>query len=408
MKKITFSSIEKKSILFIMIFFSFRDVFIRLGVENLIIMFSFSLLIFESLLNINKGAINKRISMPFIIILMGLFQLMINFLKEGVINSIIGFVSIFGYLMLWTLVFNKYNKLMLNGFKKSFYKWISWIGIINSILGIYQYFIDPSIMGLVTNKIYGNSDVLLDPNVTRRVVGFLGSPQNYSLFIGMALLTAQQVLVDNKIRFIILPTLIFGGLLSGSRTFFLFIAISIIIKLMPYGIQNGKILKKRSIKYFVLFAFLLPLSLFYISKIQNIDYTFLRVFDFKSWPALNVFISRVKTIDIQTLLIGNGFTFGVYSGVSSNLDFSQYESYIISILFRVGLVQTVLIILIFLTALKKTFLQRDFITMSIVMVLIINIFLTPSFGGLQMSFFIWPIILMPFLHSKKKEERSYE
>lgn len=406
MKTITFSSIEKNSILFIMIFFSFRDIFIRLGVENLIIMFSFSLLIFESLLNIEKGTINKRIIIPFIIIVMGLFQLIINFQKDSAMNSIIGFVSIFGYLMFWTLVFNKYNKLMLNGFKKKFYKWISWIGIINSILGIYQYFIDPSILGLVTNKIYGNSNILLNPNVTRRVVGFLGSPQNYSLFIGISFLTAQQVFVRNKIRFIVLPILIFGGLLSGSRTFFLFIAISILIKLIPYGMTKGIILKKRSIKYFVLLAFLLPISLLYMSNIQNVDYTFLRVFDFNSWPALNVFISQVKNLDIKTLLIGNGFTFGVYSGVSSNLDFSQYESYIISILFRAGFVQTFLVILIFLTALKKTYLQRDFITMGIVIVLIINIFITPSFGGLQMSFFIWPIILMPFLQNKKKEERS--
>ena len=102
-----------------------------------------------------------------------------------------------------------------------------------------QYFLSPSIYGLVENNVYAPSDGEINPNVTKRAISLISSPQSLGLFLGFCL--ALHFSFKSKTRFAILKLLIiFGaGILTGSKAFLIFIGIFFMLNLFRYSLRFG-------------------------------------------------------------------------------------------------------------------------------------------------------------------------
>lgn len=405
-KKGRYSLIEM--ILFLILFiYTFRNVFIYYEVERLVYILSAFIVLLLFIRMLYKGKVRNQMIWEIIFIISGLAYLIIDILHYKI--SLIFFVygAVYLYLIVWYLYYNTHSNQRISFFMDCYKKWYIRFAVINSLLAIYQYFIDPSILGLVTHRIYGNEILLNNPSVSRRATAFLGSPQNFSLFLGIALLLLLDMKYKVKYFKTQLLIIMTGGVLSGSRAFSIFLIIlagTYIWFVLKRNKFKKSLLKKIMILSVAGIFMTLPVIIYNFKSydlVSSVD----RMFDFNRWAALEVFISSFDKINIFSFLFGRGISYKVVNLVGSKLylDYSYYESFLLSIYHRLGIIQTIIFLMIIIKKIYISYMEKQIYIFVILISFVLNILVTPSFAGLQISFLTWPIVLYPSVLISKKE-----
>ncbi len=380
--------------IFVLIFYSCRGFFESIGFSNVhIIGMNVFLIVINFMVFIVKEKMNRELARVLIYIYYGVFLFIISSLFKSYIVTTMAFVSIYINLIFWFLVYSNGTDKNIEKISKSYLEVFVWLVVVNSILGVYQYFVDPSIFGLVTNRIYGNAEVLNLAHVTRRSTGLLGSPQNYSLFMGVGIFSLGYIDLKKSKRIILFIIILLGGLVSGSRTFGLFLILYIL-----FLISRKRYLNIKRLIIVLLSAFLGLCILFFI----NFDFllsngTIIRVMAYNSWAALEIFKDNIESMSLFDFIFGKGF--GLQRWIASGeivYDYSEVESYTVNILNQMGLVGVLLFLFIYMKNLLSSIKLNNGYQFMLIGILI-NIFVTPSFNGFAMSFILWPFIIYPSL-----------
>lgn len=388
----------------ILAIYTLRNVFAKFNIDEAVYILTFLLISFGFIKILCRQRIKKWLLSPFIFIFISIAYLIVNIFEYGFLSSFVGYGSIYMYLIAWVFFLSNIDNEKITQSSNTFTKWVISFGIINALLGVYQFFFDPSIFGLVTHRIYGNEDILSAGNVTRRAIGFLGSPQNFSLYMGISWLLVIRGEATFKNKALKSAILLIGGILSGSRAFSLFIISLCCVVFLRIISRYNRINIEKILKYSIVFIIFVIAAASYLvnSSILN-DSTVSRLFSFNRWAALEVFIKSFDSFNLFSFLFGKGLMYGTVNIEQSGiiLDYSLFESYIISLYHRVGAVQVIVFMYIYIKSLIKTFEAGDFVLLSALLAILVNVCVTPAFAGLQMSFVIWPYILVPLSFNRK-------
>lgn len=342
-----------------------------------------------------KNGVKIKFKVIYIYIFILVLLTIISVNRTGLIESIIGLISLLVNMLLWVLILNNDDNTII----KCFFKMNVIFAAISSILGIYQYFIDSTIFGLATHSLYASNEVMNSGKVLRRITSLMGSPQNFSLYIAICTGFTMQVVNNKTLKYLIIILLSIAGMLSGSRAYSLTIMITVIFFMGLKMFHYRKI--KRSTFLNIIFiaplVTILILGVFLKSNIIN-NNTVSRIFNFFSdWPALQVFISNFKNLSGLDYFLGKGIGYNErLVSVLLGTEYKSVESFLLGILMQGGLILLGVFLLIYLNSIIKSFKFKNYFQVSILISLLVNMMVTPSFGGLTMSFIIWPIIIYPY------------
>ena len=368
-----------------MYMYIWRSLFEGLGIYSLSYVISILLVgvnVVSSLLRKYKG-MRQNIFLDMYIVF-AIIGFIVSIFSRGFVVSLMGIAAVLLNLMIW-----KYSKILAVDTKSDvlnlFCRYFMFAMIINAIAGIYQYFVDPSVFGLVTG-IFGDESIMSASNVTRRAVGFMGTPQVYSASCGVALFVAENI-KNPKRRVIIQILLLVSGLLSGSRAFGVFAILFVLyitVKMSPV---------KRA--FCVIGAcVVLAVALLYVGdQLSEID-TLFRNFDFTRWAASKVYFSSFNEFKWHEFLLGKGYGLEGWSNNLSDIsfDYSATESCLISIVYQLGIIAAFIFIFAFIVVFFRA--KNNRVGRFLVVGIFINLCCTPAFAGFAFSYLAWPIILM--------------
>ena len=321
---------------------------------------------------------NSQIFLVFFVY--GLLCFLVSSLTKGPLVSVMGLSSIFLNMFLWNnndSYSNENNYLIL---RKVFLFCVS----INAIVAIYQYFIDASFFGIVSGY-YGDESIMSLTQVTRRAVGFMGSPQSFSAIMGVSLFITLTI-QSKKIKIPLIILIIFAGLLSNSRAFGIALILFVVCMLTKMKFWEAFILFFLAIICYIFISVVIEVGSFSLTYIS-------RNFDFSKLGAANIYFSSLRDNSLIEWIFGKGYGLeGWNTSVNSlSFDYSSTESYVISIISQMGLIAAIIYFIWIILLLKNNSKNKVFIFM------IIYIFLdscfTPSFCGYAFSYVAWFAII---------------
>jgi len=320
-------------------------------------------------------------------IVYGIILFFFSLINKGILISLMGVASLFLNLVAW-----KYSICLStdkeddnkDGMKKYFSTFL-FAMVVNIIVGLYQYFIDPSVFGLVSG-IFGSKEFMSASNVTRRVVGFMGSPQVFSATCGISLFVASTI--ENSIwRLMISILIIVGGLLTGSRAFGIFV-----ILFVAYIAIDMNYRKRLICIILVIVALMICGS--YVGGIIRNSETLSRNFIFTRWAASKIYFNSFSKFKWYEFVFGKGFGLDGWNASLSNIsfDYSSTESCLISIVYQLGTIEA----LFFVLAFCKIFLniKQNKLGKFLILGIFINLCCTPAFAGFAFSYIAWPLVLL--------------
>lgn len=371
----------------------FRDIIVRHGLENVPYIFTVALIVIN-LLRLAVTPIRRKYLILFIFIYFGTLRFLFSVPKMGITPAALGFVAFFFNLIMWVLVFNNTPKQELETSFKNFLYFNMFLGCLTAISGIYQYFFDATIFGYVTHSIYGNQQLMQSGGVVRRATGFIGSAQNYALYLGILTTVAFFGVKKKEIRVLLTTMLLLGGLVSGSRAYAVMI-IGVVIG-MAFATGRRGVTKQGMLKVVLSIVFSLVLLPFFIESTLLDNETFVRLFKLFHAKALSVHVEKLKVLTGLNVLTGIGFghnerLVAVYSNEAA--DFVSVESYLIGLYLQGGLILLVYFLYMYIRAVSNSFLNGAVFLGVLLCILLVNLYFTPSFSGLAMSFLIWPIVI---------------
>jgi len=361
----------------IIILYTCRALFLHYSIIHFEYYFSITLVFVYMILILPRINILIRNSKLFLIFFTyGIFCLLISIANNGLILSLMGFSSIFLNAFLWTYfsVFSKKKDYEI--LKKVFLICM----FVNAIVAIYQFYIDASFFGIISG-IYGDESIMEMDNITRRSVGFMGSPQSFSATIGVSLFVTYS-LKKKHIKWPLIALFVFAGVLSNSRAFGIALILFLILVAIKLPIWKLLIITFGGIAAYIFASIVLNYGVF------NID-TIVRTFDFSKWAAKSIYFSSFEGNGFLDCIIGRGYGL---SGWNSNInslsfDFSSTESYVTSILGEIGLIGLMIYIVWILSLLFKNKGNKVFLFMLIY--IFINSCFTPAFCGFAFSYVAW-------------------
>ena len=342
----------------------------------------------------------KAIIFLMILLLLSLVQIILFPLLTIQNGTFIPFLGIFQYIfpiLFW------YSFFYLNEQKREFYfsffiDLIYKFGLLVALLAYVQYFLSPSIYGLVENNVYAPSDGEINPNVTIRAISLISSPQSLGLFLGFCL--ALHFSFKSKTRFAILKLLIiFGaGILTGSKAFLIFIGIFFMLNLFRYSLRFG------------LFALaILALAPFLyqyvdIGTLERYGFIISRILFLNEYNTFQIWMSYIFfPSNFFQELFGHGM--GVMGTASQSIYDYQImngstESFLVQILFEAGAI-TLFTFLIFLCwCLFKCYNNKKLKSYGGILVASLFVMIgTPAFYGFVNSFWLWAILI--YISSEK-------
>ncbi len=245
----------------------------------------------------------------------------------GIFTPFIGFSNLSMLIIFWIFILyyrrNNYNV-------KFFLAFFVFLGSVNAVGAIIQFYASIDIFGFITNGIYANENVA--PNVTKRAISFISSPQSLSLFLGFVL----SLLFDRKynhilgwsLRFIIA----YAGLLTVSKAFFVYIFIFIIFNYLS--------IKKIHIIIVFIFVCLFFMFLFK-ERVERIFLIFEFLYNPEKYPAYNIWKdSIIYGLKFPEIFFGQGL--GIFSRGSQiifnhSLLHGSTESYFIQVFVETGI-----------------------------------------------------------------------
>lgn len=387
--------INKLLISLITFAYACRGIVYRLGRDRLPIYLT-AILILVNLVFIS-GLRVKRSLLPYLLfVYIGITLLCLGVLRLGIIRGSIGFAAFFMNLIAWFLVYNNIREDRLRVLFQAYIDMNIIFACVNAILGVYQYFIDPSLFGFAFHEIYGNEALMNSGLMLRRVTALLGSPQNYSLYLALATSLVSFSTFRRSSKYLAFVVMATGGVLSGSRSYSLFLMMVLGVNL-GFRVFTTRI---RAIEKFgaligvVLFVFLV----FSFSSMEWTNDTISRLFVFfRDWPAFQIYVQHLQSMHGTDFLLGKGMGYNErLVATFMNVDgYRSFESYILSLFVQGGVLALMAFVYIYGRTLRNCRRSGEIFYYSILVALLTNLFATPSFNGLPMSFIAWPIILYP-------------
>lgn len=421
-------------IIFVMItiLYVFRGILAFYNIDKIIYIISaLSLIfyIFQSIKNkvfIKNDIISKEVLIYFFIILLTfIFSLIVNF--GDIITTIAGFLS--SYLNFFVAFFflinidNSKRKFIISKYLKT----LIILGTISGFLGIYQTFIDPSILGFANNDIYGNPELLATGNYTIRATAMLGSAQNYGLFVGSTFALAFFTKNKTKYDYLSLIILLIGILVSGSRSASICVIVAILIYfLIKFKDQKTNIFKNIKIRKKTLIISITGIIITLIASITiifnffNIK-TVKRLINFDITPALEIYKDSLSTLEVKDFILGKGLGYRDWAvnqligaehyKESFNEPYKSSESFFMLSFLQSGIIRIIAVFSLIVISIFKIFKRKEYDVLILLLCIFINQIFTPSFTGMAMSFIYYPVIVYPFLKNNitiRKQENKYE
>ena len=385
----------------ILIFYFFTAFFNVIGISRNVVVISLSsFLIIWGLLNKNKkNGRDYRFDSLYYFLFCSVFVFFISLTLKDPFIVFLGWVSAILNLVVWMVVFyaSKDKDNVLYKFKKVFALCV----VASAVLGIYQYFVDASIFGFVQNT-YGDEATMSKENVTRRVVAFMGAPQNYSVAIGIGLFVIYDVFYKSKspLFYPFIVVAVIGGLLSGGRAFGIFL---IAFAGMFF---IGK--KKNILSILILAVIFLGVFYFAGDFLTSSGESTSRAFNFHfdNWLALQIVMSSISTLSLFDWLFGTGFGFDVWleSNGTVALSYDFVESHVICLLLEGGLFLATAYLLPVFSSIRLGFKNKSVYTFMI-LCLLVDAFCTPAFSGFPVSFMAWPFIIDELCVKKRNDNK---
>ncbi len=392
-----FNSVEKTNIYFVAIIgfmYINRGLVGKFGLNNLPTLLTLVSIVFN-IIFIVRIKLKKEFLPIYYYLILGILYMVLSFYKTEILQSIIGFSAFFLNLIFWLLTFNNIRRDNIIEIIDLFIRTSIILALISSILGIYQYFFDASIFGFATHSIYGSNELLNSGRYVRRATALLGSPQNYSLYLGITSYFVFLKLSKSNFYKVAFVILLIGGILSGSRTYTLMVFMCIGLHVLIQSINRIKV----SIVIIVLFCIIIIfIGLIFFSDNISDNLTMSRLFTFfKSWPALEIIVSSIKDIDYVEFLFGNGLGYRERLVAQFlSIQYESVESFIISLFLQTGLLFLIFFMYIYITSISKYIKSKTYSGSILLITLITNLLVTPTFNGLAMSFIVWPIIIYSY------------
>lgn len=365
----------------------------KIGGRNLCLFLTVGI-IFINLFRLIKRGFKRDLNTVYIYIILGISLITVSFIKMGILSSLVGFMAIYINAIYWVIIINNSKQEEIDKMIDMWIKANIIFSFANALLGIYQYFIDPSIWGLATHDIYSNENLLNSGKVVRRITGLLGSPQNFSLYTAIMTYLAYNFIHKKSIRYLVIAILFLAGLLSGSRAYSIFLISVIgvqIIRSLCKGININKFFKL--LLGGILGVIIVSIVMFLGNSLGN--ETLQRVFTFFSdWPALQVFIRNLNDIQGMEWVIGKGLGYNErLVAVLLSRYYISVESFWLNLLLQGGLMLVISLTLTMCTAIFRSLKStKPYIGYALVGISI-NMLTSPAFAGLAMSFISWPLIL---------------
>lgn len=369
-----------------LLMFCWRSPFEFLGI-HLLVYLILALLVFFNLLLAKKY--QHKTNIPgWLYFLWGIFVFVAFLPEKGLLISGMGFASIYLVFLIWLL--SPITSWRDENYCSKFLLVIVLVMVINAIISIYQYFVDPSVFGIV-RSLYADEELLSSGKLSRRTVGFMGSPQSFSASMGVSLFLSSTI-NNKRLRLFSIAIIMIGGLLSGSRAFGLYLVFFI------FFLYNNQNTKKKIVATFVIIV-LLVVAGTSISSLFSENETLSRNFTVNNWAAKSIFFSQFYDFTGIDFLFGKGYGLEGWSTQTGSLsfDYSSTESAFLSIVYQTGLIGGLLFILTYVIIYKNSY--RTLFCRCLMIPMFINLCVTPAFVGFGYSYIAWGVLFM--LNNKK-------
>lgn len=376
------------------------------GIPYLYLVFTFfGIILFVPLISYKVCVSDVKVSLAIIFPILYLISLFFILVLQAIIygSDFLLLKSFFGYglfIIYWLMYFTLHD---LSDFKDLINKTIPIVFLI-VILSFVQFFLSPDIYGLLDSSISRSIRAATESDFDQyklffRASSTLGSPQVFGLFVALYIVIISDSIStrNNAFLTILLLTFIFGGAISGNKSFY-------VILLLLGVIYFFKNIRFRRI-FFLGVAFLF--LLLHIFDFNHLDLRVVdRVFSLESIIEQENEDSRIRRyFDIvysSDVLMGDGL--GSKSFATPDEKLGAAESYIFQIWYEAGLlVLSFFLLFIFSSIIMgKKFLIGDirilifFIFLGMV---VVHAFNSPVF------FIFWGIIMSAFSKTSSFERK---
>jgi hypothetical protein len=385
--------------LFIFILIIFNSVIKNYGIKSLyvyIIVMGIVLLLLDYSIKFKK----KKLYIPYfyLLVLTIVFIIQIFYYNTYITVMIKGYVIYTLIPFYWIIFFHKYNMV---DFRNLLISTIPIVYII-ALLGIIQFFISPNLFGLLNNHDSLSIAWAAHTKFSKYILFFrsssvLGSPQVFGLFLAFYFIIVMNLsyFKNNILNQIGLVLLIFGGILSGDKSFALILILYILYRLF-------KIIKTKKFFYlisigliFLFFNYNWLLKTRQVGRIININQIIKQE---KNDSRIN----RYRKIILNSnIIIGDGIGVRIFQ---KDIRLKATESYFIQILSETGIITLFiflnLLYLSYLLSSKCLFNNVKFLIIAIgISMIFVHAFISPVF------FIFWGIILVAFTNSINNVKR---
>lgn len=352
--------------------------------------------------SIKKG--NNKVSAIFLIFSFYIFSHIVFFgILNPSFNLAIPFLGAFQILInafFWYSLFLT-NMHIVDKVFNYFIKTTLQYSVVVSLGAIIQYYISPTLFGLINNRLYSNEAVLSNVNFAKRGISFISSPQNLGVFQGLIFslsLTQFKKYFSSNFYYLFLGLTLFAGILTGSKAFYLFIS----IYLFYFLVLRNKI--KFNYLLIILLLFLsLPIifpTLYMSETVQRIIIVF-NLVSFSDISVVSIWELFFESFDtIQKIMFGKGLgLLSSYSQLTFGYEIlnGSSESYLLQLFYEIGLIGLFIWLTFFKISINKLKSQPELRDYAFVLIaLFSNLLFTPSFYGLIISFFFYPFIIIGY------------
>jgi hypothetical protein len=410
----TFLKTQRISIAKLFIFISFIFIIFRATIAVFVGMLSFLIIPFILLVSIIWGSaylFGKPIPKRFTAILIFFLYLLLSFFLFFIVNihfnittPFIGLLNLSLMLLFWAIILmqNKDNLSILIEYYK---KLIIGFGLINAVGAIIQFFVSPTLFGLVTHAVYGDEKMLAYPNIAKRAISFISSPQALAIFLSLTLICIWYYPFKSKtLKFLCFSLVLFSCVLTGSKAFFIFFLFFLLAKLIfEKSIMAG-------------ISLLTPLlAIPYV--LINTESVF-RMFDILT-ALVNITTSSRFLIWKSFIFYDTNFfqfLFGHGLGVLSrgaqiigNYEIlnGSTESFLIHIYFEIGIIGFCLFLYIYIKSLINLLSHKEYRYFGFILFAFFgNIAFVPTFYAFNTAFYYWAIILFGIALGKQKKSNK--
>lgn len=297
---------------------------------------------------------------------------------------IVGYFNIVGLLIFYSSIYLCTSD---TGKYLSYIKQILvFVGLINAVGAVCQYFLSENLFGLTSNAIYADAEILSNENVTKRAISFIASPQSLSLFLAFTMFLVPAVLKGKLARGLAIAIFLIAGVLTVSKAFFVFILAYLLVYNVSFKRLGYLVITMVAVYVFII---VMPEDGFLGRVIQILYFAE----NFEQYSAYIIWKDSINYIDdFVGFISGKGI--GVFSRggqVLANYEVlhGSTESYFIQILVETGIVGFVLLFSLVITSFLKMYPRDKVMACNLVAIAVVGVFTPAPYGyvcGLLMHF----------------------